>query len=452
MNGIAIPNGTNSGLTLTAVTPQTAGSYFVVIANAFASVTSSVVSLTINIPAYITSEPQDQSVLVGSNASFTRAATGTPSLGYQWYQQLDSVATATPILDDGFVLGATITSEGAGYLTTPNVSISGGGGSEAAATAIVNGGAVTAINIIDPGSDYTSLPTISIDPPTVPLNGQTNANLNISGATTNDAGNYFVVVSNNYGAATSSIVALTVDLPVYIISQPQGQTVSPGSNAVFSVTAGGSAPFSYQWYALPATNTTATATAQVLNGFVYGATVTGGGNGYVSIPNVQFAGGGGSGASATAVVSNGTVIAVNVTNTGSGYAGVPMIQIDPPSAVNLTGSTNRVLNIAFVTTNNAGSYFVVVANNYGSATSSAASLVIGLLPQKLGISVAGNQGVQLKLTGLANCPYVLQSATNLDPPVAWQSLITKLSDSNGLWQFMDTNLNSAQKFYRMAMP
>ena len=450
MNGAVVQNGTNSSLQFTAVTPQDAGSYFVVITNAYASVTSSVVSLTVNIPAYITSEPQDQSVLQGSSANFTVAATGTPSLGYQWYQQLDTVATATPIVADGFVLGATVTSGGAGYFTPPNVSISGGGGSGASATATVNSGAVTAINIINPGSNYTSLPTVTIDPPFAPLNGQTNANLNISGATTNDAGNYFLVVSNNYGAATSSVVALTVNVPVYIITQPQSLTVPPGSNASFSVTAGGNTPFSYQWYALPATNTTATATVLVLDGFVYGATVNNGGNGYVSIPNVQILGGGGSGASATAVVSNEIVVAITVTNTGSGYASTPLIQIDPPSAVNLTGSTNQVLNISGVTTNNAGSYFVVVTNIYGSVTSSVATLVFGLLAENLAITVASNQSVQVTFTGVANSPYVLQSTRNLSPPVDWQNLITNLSDSNGNWTFVDTNAStSAARFYRV---
>ncbi len=456
MNGAVIPNGTNSSLQITAVTPQNAGSYFVVITNAFASVTSSVVSLTVNIPAYITSEPQDQSVLQGTSANFTVAATGTPSLGYQWYQQLDTVATATPILDDGFVLGATVTSGGAGYFTTPNVSISGGGGSGALATATVNSGVVTAINIINPGSDYISLPTVSIDPPSDPLNGQTNANLNISGATTNDAGNYFLVVSNNYGAATSSVVSLTVNVPVYIITQPQNLTVPPGSNASFSVTAGGNTPFSYQWYALPATNTTATATALVLDGFVYGATVNNGGNGYVSIPNVQILGGGGSGASATAVVSNGTVVAVNVTNTGSGYASTPLIQIDPPSAVNLTAGTNQVLIISAITTNNAGSYFVIVTNTYGSVTSTQALLTVvagvGFPPLTLIIKSSGGNAVQLQMTGTPNFPYTVQSATNLLPPIQWQPLLTNTADANGLWQFTDTNLNSAQKFYRATGP
>ena len=541
-NGTTIANGTNASLAFLALTPQNAGSYFVVINNAYASVTSSVVNLTVNIPAYFTSQPQSQSVLQGGTATFGAVATGTPSLCYQWFKQQTNRATATAIVSGGFFLGANIVNGGTGYLNPPNVSVSGGGGSGAAATVTLNSGLVTAINVINPGSGYTSQPAITIDPPNAPLSGQTNATLNITGATTGDAGNYFVIVTNNYGAATSSIVSLTVNVPVYITAQPQSLALPAGSNASFSVIAGGNAPLAYQWYAFPSNNNTATASALVLNGFVYGATVTSGGAGYAGIPNVQFTGGGGSGAAATAVVSNGIVVSLNVTNPGVGYASAPLIQIDSPAAVTLNGSTNRALNIVGVSTNDAGVYFVVVANaygsvtstqavlavvpviagaaptitnqpvsqnalvghsamfivsatgtptlgyqwkkngfnlptatlanysipststndtglylvivtnGYGSVTSSIASLMVGLPPQKLNINSDSGNGVQLQMSGTPNFPYAVQFATNLTPPILWLPALTNAADTNGVWQFTDTNLNSAQKFYRVTTP
>jgi hypothetical protein len=57
-------------------------------------------------------------------------------------------------------------------------------------------------------------------------------------------------------------------------------------------------------------------------------------------------------------------------------------------------------------------------------------------------------GLQLQLTGTPNFPYTLQSATNLTPPITWKSVRTINSDANGNWQYVDTNLNSGQKFYR----
>jgi uncharacterized repeat protein (TIGR03803 family) len=94
---------------------------------------------------------------------------------------------------------------------------------------------------------------------------------NISGTTTNalaitvisdsDAANYSVIVSNSYGSVTTSSATLAVDDFLFIASQPQSQTVSPGSNVAFSVTVYGAPPFVFQWYfngtpvGLPATGT-----------------------------------------------------------------------------------------------------------------------------------------------------------------------------------------------------
>jgi hypothetical protein len=93
---------------------------------------------------------------------------------------------------------------------------------------------------------------------------------------------------------------------------------------------------------------------------------------------------------------------------------------------------------------------VVVTNNYGTVTSTVAALVVEGLPQNLYITVEDNQAVQLQFTGTPDIPYVLQSATSLNPPVAWQSIITNLSDGNGNWTFVDTNaINYPAQFYRL---
>jgi hypothetical protein len=86
---------------------------------------------------------------------------------------------------------------------------------------------------------------------------------------------------------------------------------------------------SYRLAALPIQ---ATAILQVAYGFVVGATVTSGGDGYTTIPSVSIVGGGGSGAGAVATVSNGVVTTLNITNAGSGYTGIPVIDIAPPSS------------------------------------------------------------------------------------------------------------------------
>ena len=62
-----------------------------------------------------------------------------------------------------------------------------------------------------------------------------------------NAGSYTVVVANLAGSITSSVAMLTVLVPPAITTPPQSLTVNQGTNAPFSVTAGGTAPLSYQW-------------------------------------------------------------------------------------------------------------------------------------------------------------------------------------------------------------
>ena len=74
----------------------------------------------------------------------------------------------------------------------------------------------------------------------------------------------------------------------------------------------------------------ASVNAQVVNGFVVGATIVDGGYGYVSNPTVTITGGGGNGAKATATQFNGVVTSITITNPGSGYTSAPTITIAPP--------------------------------------------------------------------------------------------------------------------------
>ncbi|MGD1085049.1 MAG: LamG domain-containing protein, partial [Verrucomicrobiota bacterium] len=96
----------------------------------------------------------------------------------------------------------------------------------------------------------------------------------------------------------------------------------------------------------------ATATPEVINGFVVGATITDGGSGYTNTPTVRIIGnGGGSGAQAVAVVSNGVVIAIDVQDAGSNYTSAALVVIDPPfiSSPVLGGSPMSFLTFSNLT-------------------------------------------------------------------------------------------------------
>lgn len=65
------------------------------------------------------------------------------------------------INSSGEVTNISLFSGGSGFLVTPDVEITGGGGSGAYATAVVSGGRVTSINLLSGGSGYTSAPTVT---------------------------------------------------------------------------------------------------------------------------------------------------------------------------------------------------------------------------------------------------------------------------------------------------
>jgi len=77
----------------------------------------------------------------------------------------------------------------------------------------------------------------------------TNSSLALPSVTTNQAGNYFVAVTNTLGSSTSQVAVLTVltAAPSVTLVQPINQTVQVGSNVILTVSVTGSLPLSWQW-------------------------------------------------------------------------------------------------------------------------------------------------------------------------------------------------------------
>ena len=268
-----------------------------------------------------------------------------------------------------------------------------------------------------------------------------------------NAGNYTVVITSPYGSVTSSVVTLSI--PAYIISQPQPRTAPVGGSATFSVTAGGTAPLNYQWWMTASPQSNATAVPVVYYGFVVSASVTSGGAGYLSVPQVQVLGGSGNGAGGYAVVSNRMVTSIIMTNAGFGYSTSPTIQIDAPSAISLLGQTNATLTLFGVTTDNAANYFVVVTNNYGGVTSAVATLTVTIPPPQIiaggtnfGFTTNGS-GFGFNLSGTVGQTVVVDGSTNL---LNWTPLFTNTVGTNSVYFFDPTSTNFPGRFYRARLP
>jgi hypothetical protein len=369
-NGLPISGANLNNIDFSPITIANLGTYQVVITNLFGTVTSSSAALSSSVPA-ITSQPSNVYAVFGSNVTFSVTATGTQPLYYQWYKDGEAMQGANL----NYIYLPSVTNTDAGIYA---VIVSNELDQTTSSNATLNVG--TAVSIISQPTNLALLQgqnatfTVSASGST-PYSYQwklncgnithaTNSIYTINGVTSAVAGTYTVLVSNYYGSMVSSNAILTVYVPPSITQQPVNQSIVTGSNATFSVVANGTATLTYQW-------------------------------------------------------------TKNNTNLSDGG--------------NTIGSSSNLLALNPITTNDTGPYTVIVTNNYGSVTSSVASLLVGIPPQTLNIFYYQNNSLILSMTGTPGFPYGLQETTNLTPPANWQSIGNIMADTNGLWSFTDTN-------------
>ena len=96
-NGNDISGETNSSLTLTSVSPSHSGNYVARVSNFMgASTNSGLANLIVSlVPPIIQSQPANQTVVAGSNITFSITVSGTPPLTYQWLRNGSAVMSAT---------------------------------------------------------------------------------------------------------------------------------------------------------------------------------------------------------------------------------------------------------------------------------------------------------------------------------------------------------------------
>jgi hypothetical protein len=219
----------------------------------------------------IQTHPKSQTVAAGAVLQLSVSASGMPSLGYEWYGP-------GGLLRDG----ALIAGSASASLTLTSAAVADAGNYWVVVSNDF-GRSTSSIAGIRIAADLS--PRILADPQTQdllsgqPLNlsvlavgqgalsfawfgpsgllsddgrvsGSTSANLNLSRVDEADAGDYFAVVANTLGRATSAVASVRVTLgqAPRILLSPENQSVSVGQPLTLTISASGAEPLGFQWY------------------------------------------------------------------------------------------------------------------------------------------------------------------------------------------------------------
>lgn len=245
------------------------------------SVVTNIATLTINTRPIITAGPVSSTVCEGTSTSYSVTATGT-GIGYQW--QVDNGAGVfSNVTNTGIYSGATtstlsltgvpnsmhsrafrcvIAGTCAPSVTTGNamlfvnsnpsvlsqpvdreVCVGSSISISTAGTAATMTGTLSYQWQVNTGSGYVNLTNAA------PYSNVTTATMVITGATTALNSYFYRCVISNQACTPPAITngaRLTVNTLPTITTQPTAQTICPGTNAIFSITATGTG-ITYQW-------------------------------------------------------------------------------------------------------------------------------------------------------------------------------------------------------------
>ena len=282
LNGTAIPGATNATYTVSSATSANAGDYSVTVTNGVASITSSVA--TVAVGSSITSNPASISLHPTQIGAFAVSGQGVGTLSYQWFQipsggmtgvaiaGANSTSYLTPPVDatyDGNQYYATVT-DSCGTLTSTDAALAVTSGNvpptiitQPVGQSVAVGGA-TSFTVTASGTPALSYQWYRISAGQkvgTAISGATSATYDVPATATalaNDQDEYYVIVTNPYGQATSQLAPLAVGsgILLQITGQPVTQYVDVGASATYQVTAVSSLPLTYQWYeAAPGSST-----------------------------------------------------------------------------------------------------------------------------------------------------------------------------------------------------
>ncbi|HUA66482.1 MAG TPA: immunoglobulin domain-containing protein [Alphaproteobacteria bacterium] len=143
--------------------------------------------------------------------------------------------------------------------------------------------------------------------------------------------------------------------------------------------------------------------------------------------------------------TNAIVLLGQTTNFTVSASGAPAVSYQwfYAGRTNIFGATNASLSLTDIQLAEAGNYYVIVTNVFGSITSSNALLSVyaSASPVLNGFSLSQTGGVGFSVFGVPGFNYTVQASTNL---IDWVPLMT----GNSPFIFTDTNATLSQRFYR----
>jgi hypothetical protein len=206
----------------------------------------------------ILTQPSTQVVPIGRSASFQVVAVGTLPVSYQWQRNGSTVSGAT----NSSLL---VTNVQFASAATYNVLVANFAGSVLSSNALLTPVGLPPVLLSSP-PDQTGF---CGDPATfsviadgsvplayqwffegAPLPGANQTSLNLGILNTNQTGNYSILITNSFGAVTSALTHLTVDIEAPYINSALTATAKQGANFAYTIT-GIHSPVSFSSSPLP---------------------------------------------------------------------------------------------------------------------------------------------------------------------------------------------------------
>jgi len=442
-------------LTINNVTTNNAGNYQVIVSNASQSVTSSVAVLQVNSLIIVNGRLASGTVFSANSAqvSFINLFSG----GFLFYTLDGSTPTTSSsiyfgpftLTNSAAVRVLNVNSNDSQSVLSPQVNVRIGTQptiTMSPSNTVLAAG--TALNLTVSASGSAPFAYQWWDGSGA-ITGATNANYYVLSVGLSDSGNYFAVVSNPYGSATSAVATVTVYGPVTITQQPTNQVVPFKGTASFTVAATGYPAPTYQWSfgtnSLPGatSNVLTISNVQLTNLGSYSVLVSNADSSQLSVPATLSMS-----PSIVAPFTGAAVIWGRSVTLSVGAIGSPPLSyqwFQNGSAI--LGATNSAYSLSSVQFTNGGLYSVVVSSPFGSVTNTPALLVVNPAGTSIGL-YAG-----ITLTGSAGYTYTIQYTTDLTATNAWITLTNlTLNQPIELWVDTSTNALATPRRYYQVLP